>query len=154
MYVDLVQHLSCMEKQLGADSSTYKSAAKAFADHPNLRAYLDHLGCIRLCTVDVNKVVNLIDITHRTEQGSLEILPHLNDKGVRLYADPPIYVVGYRNPDGFGETPLADWEELMKDANLSSEVVQKVKWYLAAHRPVNYDQLPEEKPDESKAGTA
>ncbi len=147
MYVDLVEHLKVMELKLGPDSASYKLAAKAFADHPNLRAYLDHLGCIRLCSTDVNKTVDLIDITHRTELGSLEVMPHVNDKGMRVYADPPIFVVGYRNPKGFGEVPLIDWEELMKDAGLSDAVVNKVKRYLGAHQPVNYDQLPEEAPD-------
>lgn len=141
MYVDLLKHLGDLEARLGSESSAYKAAAQAFRDHPNLRAYLDHLGCIRLCSVDINPYADLIDITHRTEQGSLEILPHVNDKGVRIYADPPIYVVGYRNPQGFGEVPLADWEEILKDAGLDKEIIRKVRWYLRGHQPVSYDDV-------------
>jgi hypothetical protein len=143
MYVDLVKHLEDLEHRFGPDSNTFKGTSQAFKDHPNLRAYLDHIGCIRLCSVDVNPFVDLIDITHRTDQGSLEVLPHIKDKGVCVYADPPIYVVGYRNPKGFGEVPLADWQALMEDAGLSPEVIRKVKWYLGAHRAVNYDEVPD-----------
>lgn len=143
MYVDLVKYLEELERTLGPDSTTYKTSSQAFKDHPNLRAYLDHIGCIRLCSVDVNPFVDTIDITHRTEQGSLEILPYIHDKGQRIYADPPIYVVGYRNPKGFGEVPLCDWEDLMKDSGLAVEVIRKVKWYLGAHRPVNYEDIPD-----------
>lgn len=143
MYVDLLEHLHSLEAKLGADSPTYQQQAQAYKDHPNLRAYLDHMGCIRLCTVDVNKVVDSIDITHRTdgEGGSLEILPYLHGKGVRLYSDPPIFVVGYRNLKGFGEVPLTDWRDLMEDAGIANEVQRKVNWYLRAHAPVDYDQV-------------
>ena len=143
MYVDLVKHLEDLERNLGSDSQSFKTTAQAFKDHPNLRAYLDHIGVIRLCSVDVNPFVDIIDITHRTDQGSLEILPYINDKGVRIYADPPIYVVGYRNPKGFGEVPLADWEDLLKDSGIAQEVIRKVKWYLKAHCPVNYEDVPD-----------
>ena len=143
MYVDLVKHLEDLERALGSESQTYKATAQAFKDHPNLRAYLDHIGVIRLCSADVNPFVTTIDITHRTDQGSLEILPYINDKGVRIYADPPIYIVGYRNPKGFGEVPLADWEEMLKDSEIAIEVIRKVKWYLKAHCPVNYEDVPD-----------
>lgn len=143
MYVDLVKYLESLEETLGCESPTYQAAAIAYKDHPNLRAYLDHIGVIRLCSIDVNPFVDTIDITHRTEQGSLEILPFIHDKGARIYADPPIYVVGFRNPKGFGEVPLADWEDLMKDSGLSQDVVRKVRWYLGAHRPVNYEDVPD-----------
>jgi len=144
MYVDLTIHLADLKKKLGADSLSFKQASQAFRDHPNLRAYLDHLGVIRLCTVDVNSFVDTMDITHRTEEGgSLEIMPFIHDKGIRVYADPPIYIVGHRNFKGFGEVPLHDWKELLLDAGISPEVIEKVKWYLAKHQPIDYDQVPE-----------
>lgn len=145
MYIDLLKHLESLEQKLGSESPTYQQQAQAFKDHPNLRAFLDHLGVVRLCTTDVNKVVDSIDITHRTDEagGSLEILPFLHDKGGRLYADPPIFVVGFRNPKGFGEVPLADWRDLMEDEEISIEVCRKVQWYLKAHAPVDYDEVPD-----------
>ncbi len=144
MYVDLVKHLEELAAKLGAESNTYKQTAQAYADHRDLRAYRDHIGVIRLCSAGANPFVDHIDITHRTEEaGSLEVLPYLNDKGVRIYADPPIYVVGYRNPNGFGEVPLHDWEELLKDSEIAPEVIRKVKWFLGHHQPVNYDQVPD-----------
>lgn len=145
MYVDLLKHLEMLEHRLGIESLAYKQQALAFKEHPNLRAYLDHLGVVRLCTTDVNALVDSVDITHRTDDvgGSLEILPFINEKGGRLYSDPPLFVVGYRNPKGFGEVPLVDWRDLMEDAGIANEVQRKVQWYLKAHAPVNYEEVPD-----------
>lgn len=145
MYVDLLEHLSEVERKLGKESKSYKSVSQAFKDHPNLRAYTDHLGVVRLCSADVNGSVDMMDITHRSDDGGSTIIhPFLQVNGQRVYADPPAYVVGYRNLDGFGEVPLPDWEVLLTDAGLSPEVIRKVKWFLGAHRPVNYDQVEEQ----------
>lgn len=147
MYVDLLEHMTEVERKLGPESRGFRAVNQAFKDHPNLRAYVDHIGCVRLCSTDVNAVADTIDICHRTEDaGSLVIQPFIHAQGQRIYADPPIYVIGYRNLDGFGEVPLPDWEVLLKDASLSDEIIKKVKWYLRAHRPVNYDQVPDEVP--------
>lgn len=145
MYVDLLEHLSEVESRLGSESRVFKAVSQAFKEHPNLRAYVDHVGVTRLCSSDVNGVVDTIDITHRTEDtGSLVIFPYIQAQGQRIYSDPPIHVIGYRNPDGFGEIPLPDWEEGLKQAGLGQDIVRKVRWYLGAHQPVNYDQVPDE----------
>lgn len=145
MYVNVIEHLAELERALGADSKTYKTACQAFRDHPNLRAYRDHTGVVMLCSTDTNKLVDGIDVLHRTDDAgsSLLVAPFVKAEGQRVYADPPFYTVGFRNPKGFGECPLADWQVLMEDAELSLEVIRKVKWYLAAHRPVDYDQVPD-----------
>lgn len=141
MYVDVLSYLEDLEKTLGPDSNSYKVAAQAYKDHPHLRAWLDHLGCTRLCSVDVNQFVDRIELTHRTEQGgSLEIMPFIDDKGVKVYSDPPIFIVGHRNSNGFGEIPLADWKEILEDSQISTEVQRKVKWYMGAHAPVDYNE--------------
>lgn len=145
MYLDLLKHLAELENTLGSESPSFKQAVQAFKDHPNLRAFKDHRGYVRLCTSDVNPLVDTIDITHRTDEtgASLEILPFIHDNGGRIYSDPPFYVVGFRNPKGFGEVPLVDWRELMEDCGISIEVQRKVKWYLSAHAAVDYEAVPE-----------
>lgn len=145
MYVSVLDHLQELEAKLGSTSPSYLQAAQAYRDHPNLRAFVDHLGCTRLCTVDVNGFVDTMDITHRTDEpgASLEILPFIHDKGGRIYSDPPFFVVGHRNPKGFGECALVDWRQFLEDCGISNEVQRKVSWYLKAHMPVDYDAVPE-----------
>lgn len=147
MFVDLLEHIADVERKLGNTSKTFIALSLAFKEYPTLRANLDHTGRVQLCTPDVNKLADTIEITHRIDSnsGSLLISPYVTtEKGVRIYADPPNYVVGSRNPDGFGEIPLADWEELLKDSALSAEVIRKVRWYLGAHAKVDYDQVPDD----------
>ena len=145
MYVNLLKFLEDLEKNLGSASPSYQQAMQAYKDHPNLRAFVDHLGCTRLCSVDVNPFVDTMDITHRTDEvgASLEVMPFIHDKGGRIYSDPPFYIVGFRNPKGFGECPLADWREFLNDCGVSNEIQRKVKWYLSAHAPVDYEAVPD-----------
>lgn len=143
MYVDLLEYIDSLERTLGPDSLQYQATLQAYDDHPNLRAWKDHLGVVRLCTVDVNLYCDTLDMTHRTDQGSLEVLPFIQDNGLRIYSDPPIYVVGYRNQNGFGEKPLADWDVLLRDAGIGDDVILKVRNYLLAHQPVNYSEIPD-----------
>lgn len=145
MYMDLGEHLDELRRTLGADSGSYRTTETARLEHPNLRAYRDHLGIVRLCSCDVNQYVDNVDLVHRNddEGSSLEVFPFLTDKGARIYADPPMFVVGYRNPKGFGEVPLHDWQTHLEDAKIPIEIIRKVRWYLGAHAPVNYDQIPD-----------
>lgn len=151
MYVDLTEHLADLERTLGAESKTYKTTCQAFLDHPNLRAFKSPKGVILLCSADINKIADDIEILHeRDPHGSLEVLPYVHAQGQRIYADPPMHVVAHKYTKGFGEQPLEGWEELLKGSDLSQAVITKVKWYLAAHCPVNYEDIPDELPKEEQ----
>ena len=82
-------------------------------------------------------------ILHRTDGkgSSIEILPFLSDSQIQICADPPIYVVGHRNENGFGEVPLADWEDILGDSGISLRVIAKVRMYFGMHEPVNYKEV-------------
>lgn len=146
MFLDLQSHLAELQKCLGADASTLKKALGALGRHHNLRAYKDHMGIVRLCSADVNSTAANIEVTHRTQEcgGALEIMVYTDEQGAHVYADPPLYVVGFSNPHGFGEVPLKDWVELLTDAGLSIEAIRKVRSYLGRHAPINFDQVRDE----------
>jgi len=107
---------------------------------------------VRYCSVDINALADTIEMTHRTDDAgtALEILPSVVAEGIHVYSDPPIIVVGYRNPNGFGEVPLHDWKELLEDNNMSKAVVQKVDMYLRSHAPVDYEQVQDQASVEAK----
>lgn len=144
MYVDIDQHLRDLDDRPlgGSEAVNVRIAIHSF---PDLRAYRDHLGVVRLCTPHANGLCDSIHILHRTDvDGStLEIMPFFLDKQVHIYADPPLYVVGQRNPNGFGESPLPDWQELLEDAGLSKAVISKVRQYLKQHPPISYRDVPD-----------
>lgn len=144
MFVSLTSHLSEVRSQLGESATAYLRACNALYNHSNLRAYRDHLGIIRLCSADVNPLATGIEVTHRTPEagGAIEVLPFVVENGLTLYADPPLFIVGYSNPKGFGEVPLKDWAELLADAGLSKAVIAKVRSYLGGHAPVDFSEAP------------
>ncbi|SRR6266849_5851190 len=150
MFLDLTEHL----KELRETAALIlPRVEKILAVRRNLRAFKDHLGVVRYCSSDVNAVVDTVEITHRTdeEDGVLEILPSVLDEGMHIYSDPPIFILGYRNPKGFGEVPLHDWRDILNDNNISDAVIRKVRLYFKKHAAVNYDQVSEEpKPVEVK----
>ena len=142
MFIDLERHLKELRETAAL---TLPRVEKILAVRRNLRAFKDHLGVVRYCSSDVNAFVNSIEMTHRTDgDGSaLEILPFRVEEGIHLYSDPPIYVVGYRNPHGFGEVALPDWRDMLEDNNISNAVIRKVKTYFRGHVAVNYNQTEE-----------
>ena len=148
MFVDLQSHLQDLQGRLGPDATAFKKATAAAIRYHDLRAYRDHVGCIRLCSAQVNPVATHIEVTHRTQEcgGSIEVMAFVEENGLHVYADPPLYVVGFSNPNGFGEVPLKDWADLLADAGLAIEVIRKVRSYLGRHAPINFDQVPESLP--------
>ncbi len=145
MYVDLQTHLADMRTRLGGQASAWLKTCEALNRHSNLRAYRDHMGIVRLCSIDVNPKANCIEVTHRTQEcgGSIEVMAYADEGGLSIYTDPPLYVVGFSNPRGFGEVPLKDWADLLADAGLSIEVIRKVRSYLGRHAPIDFDQVPD-----------
>lgn len=144
MFVDLATHLKDMQTLLGPEAVAFKKAVSILGRHANLRAYRDHMGIIRLCSFDVNPIATGIDVTHRSTEcgGSIEVMPYLVEEGISVYSDPPLFVVGYSNPHGFGEVPLKDWSDLLADAGLSRTVITKVRSYLGGHAPVDFSEVP------------
>jgi len=142
VFVDLAQHLQELKQ---TKSIALPRIEKVVAVQPKLRAFRDHMGVVRFCTSDVNAVVDTVEMTHRTDDdgAALEVLPFVVTEGLHVYSDPPIMVIGFRNPGGFGEIPLNGWKEILEDNNISLDVIRKVNWYFKKHAPVDYSQVAE-----------
>ena len=141
MHVDLLSHLEDLERTLGPESRTFKLASQAFKDHPHLRAFRDPHGAVQICTTNVLPYVDQVEIW--SAGTDLRVGFYINDKGARVFSDPPLWTVARRNPEGFGWVPLAGWEEALAESGLAVEVIRKVKWFLAAHQPASYRNIPD-----------
>jgi len=143
MYVGLMEYLDGLEeKGLTREAD---NIWLAYSTYPNLRIYRDHLGIARLVASEVNQFVDTMDITHRSDNGTLMVMPFINSPttGGRIYADPPAYAVGYANPNGFGQVPLQDWKEFLDDACIGPVVLEKVRRLFEGHVPVDYKEIPD-----------
>lgn len=89
----------------------------------------------KLCTYEINYFANEIDFQF---EDSLRAQVFSYEFGVPLYADPPVFLLGKLNPNGFGYIPDKDWEEWMKYNNVNPDIIKKVKDVLASKPPVNY----------------
>lgn len=89
----------------------------------------------RLCTHEINYFANEIDFQF---EDTLRAQVFSYEHGVPLYSDPPTYLLGKLNPNGFGYIPDKDWEEWMKYNNVNPDIIKHVKDVLASKPPVNY----------------
>lgn len=143
MYVNLADYIRDLEsKGLTVLASKVKKVSERYPK--TIRAYKDHFGVVRLCSSEVNIFTTHTDFYHSkgSRDGSLEVMPFIEDNGEHIYADPPVYTIGYVNPYGFGDVQLPDWEEKLKEDNIPREIIKKVRMYFLGHAPANYKDIP------------
>jgi hypothetical protein len=134
MYIDLIEYIESLKSKLGPNSKTYQSAMQAFVDYPGLKAFTDD-GVVRLCDLSSNYYVNKIDVNPGKHYFARLFL---ESKGTAIYSDPPVFIVGTPNAEGFGVTPYKDWEENMLSEGINPDAVKEIKKSLSFNAAVNY----------------
>ena len=105
--------------------------------YPDLRAYRDPGGRLRVCTPEVNALVTDVEMDHDSE-GNLWVTPYLVDAAVVIAGSPPVTFVGAYNRDGFGDIQFPDWEEGFRSQGYPELVISRVKDYFAQHPAINW----------------
>lgn len=96
----------------------------------------------RLCSAQVNNRVDTMDIeSPREPHATVVVWPFLKTtSGERVYSNPPGFVVGHANHQGFGVVPLANYERILTDAGISMRVIGNVRRYLDAHPDIEIEE--------------
>lgn len=139
MWIDTLDYIDSLESAY-ANSDKANKVRSALKAYPTLRAWKEPNGLVRLATPEVNYYVDQMEIRHRTDAmaATLEVLPFLEDFGLKLYSDPVFFAIGHKNPKGFGNVALEDWRKVLEEGCIAKEVISKVKWYLEAHPAIDY----------------
>jgi len=135
MYIDVFQHLEDLRARLGDGSRSYTSAVQAYYNHEDLRACLEG-GRIRFCSLTAHPFLTDVEFDRGQD---IYAHPYTEDGGVLIYSDPPSYLIGTRNSEGFGVTPAQGWTELMEFDSISSDVIKKIRDFLNANVPYNIE---------------
>jgi hypothetical protein len=134
-FVDLQVHLSELG---GLPGRTHEATDLRIAlyEHPDLLGYQTPAGKVLPCSVSVNSLCDKVSLEYWGDD--FMALPYLEDKGVRLYSNPPAFYLGVRNLNGFGVVPYQDWEQWLDEAKLDFSVRKYCRHEMQGKSPVYY----------------
>jgi len=135
-YIDIRQHLESIASQGGKESESV-SIRIALENYKNLRGFRRSEGHVLMATDEVNQFCTHVEFAW-DDQGQLMAMPHIEDKKIRIYSNPTVFFVGYRNPNGFGIVPFQNWERYFEEFQIAPEVVKIIQDHLANHAPIDY----------------
>ena len=96
--------------------------------YPDIWLHTNRWKTRRYVSQMVNEVVTHADICHNCgccNDSPLEVWPYLEQEGVKVYSDPPTFIVGEKC--GYGDRPYDNWEENLKKAGIPVAMIQKVQ---------------------------
>lgn len=136
-YVNLEERLDRIVGLEGKDKETV-DIRLAMGRYNDLHGYL-HAPTqeVLLCSSQINVFATHVRL-ERDEIDRLIAIPYIEDMGIRVYGNPTIFYVGFDNPSGFGIVPYSDWEDHVRNGQVSIEVIVKIKDFLDSHPPISY----------------
>lgn len=120
--------------------SFYKLTAVRSGFH-DLRVLHDDKGRPYWCSAEANPEVDSMEIRGIDRQfnaAPLVVWTYITLPEGRLYSDPPCHHVANAVEWGFGEQPLPDWEQGLRDSNVNPELIARIREYLQARPPISY----------------
>jgi hypothetical protein len=99
------------------------------AQYPDLRKHQDRGKKVYYCSAFVNTVCTDYLAKHTCgccQDSPLDVWPYLETHLGRVYADPPYYQVGEREPFCGGDVPYKDWEEGLRKAGIPEPILTRV----------------------------
>jgi hypothetical protein len=103
---------------------------KLQADYPDLKKYTGRWNKVSYFSKTVNSQVTDFDQRHNCgccNDSPLEIWPYLSTPHGKVYSDPPMFVVGERDPYEYGDTPYEGWDTKLSDANIPQAIIERVR---------------------------
>lgn len=117
-------------------SSFHKELEDACERYSDLRINFNECGGYQMCSAEINEFATHVDFSHT---GALYIAcPYIVDNKVKIYSDPPMFIVGIDTVSGFGISPYEDGLLELSKSGLSSEANASIKDYLARRPPIKW----------------
>ncbi len=137
----------CTHERIETQLNNYKlqSRVKIALSNPELVLEYDDIyidtsrwNTERYCSSHVNSLCSEVEIRHicgccSDSPIEVEVWPYIvNNNDIRIYSDPPGFIVGNGNFYG-KEIPYDDWKVKLKDNNISDIVINKVTVWFNEH---------------------
>lgn len=135
IYLDVDEHIQkLMDRECDREALIGRALQ---ADYPDLKICLDSNSCMRYVSQKATPYTDKIEFQYGPDK-RLEVWVYLEDKSVRVFADPPCHIVGHRRSGYFGVVPTDNWEEKMTEAGYGKDILRKVKDLLDSQKPASY----------------
>lgn len=134
-----------LEKEVKVKESQVSAIKHIFTSYPDLKIYrpINSKDDCLMCSYRTNIYVDNFDVLEDRDstidtQSQVYIWPYTIIDSYKLYSNPPYFVVGSLNQDGFGVVVDPNWDVKMDAENIAASVVRKVRTYLKSRVPINY----------------
>jgi hypothetical protein len=139
-FVDVTEEMQRLEAE--GDWGKIAELSEMVKTFPDLRLFRDHYGILKYCSAEANSEVDMMemDSCHNCDGQPLKMWAYvtIDQRGTKLYSDPPVFIVADQNQRGFGEVPREDWQDQLEASGISRQVILKVRWHLMNHPPIDY----------------
>lgn len=132
MYLDIDTYLDNLAENNPASSDISNIRIIQYI-YPEVKAFL-HLGNVYLCSPEFNLFADKVELTY--DEDFLCASVYTLEKGVRVYADPPVIIIGERVKQGFGDLPDADWQRRAEELGWGKELIKEIADHFDRHPPV------------------
>ncbi len=138
------EEIRLLELQISDLDRKISALAELAIVYPDLIVHSNKEGVKKYCSASVNDYVNTMEVVNQCsccDGAPLILYAYCVVNDIRIYSDPPHFQIGFANRYGFGQVPLTNWKDDLKDAGISKLVMDKASDYLKRHPPVDYDDV-------------
>jgi len=133
--MELKEKIAQKEKE----AEVLKSLVEIF---PDLKEHRDRWGNIRLMSKAINDIADEVFMNHNCgccSDSPLQAWPYKEFEGTKVFSDPTCFFVGEKNAGGIGDNPDLDWEERLREVDISQTAIDKIKEYFEDNKPKYWD---------------
>lgn len=110
---------------------------------PDIRKYTGRWNKVAYYSKTANTQVNDFDSRHNCGccvDSPLEIWPYVETPHGRVYADPPMFSVGERDPNTYGDRPNTGWDTQLRNASIPEAIIERVSHLFQDEDAENEDE--------------
>jgi hypothetical protein len=106
---------------------------------PDLELHTGRWNRERLVSKEVNSIAEDCDIGHSCgccSDAVVLVFPYVTYQGYKIYSNPASIGVGEEYSIGTGQLPWDNWEQSLKNHNVSDKVIEVVRLYFENNPPL------------------
>lgn len=126
----LQKRIDELQELIDSSKRELKNLRVIYTYFPDLQINMDRWSTRRFYSAKVNSSATNVDI-HRScgccSDASIVVRPFLESQGYKIYSDPPAFYIG--NDSYYGCLLDSNWEDILRDKNISEIVFEKIREY-------------------------
>lgn len=139
--MDIKEYLVQKENEINKELENVKFIRSLLEKYPDLQRHVNRWKQERFTSALV--VATDCEIGHNCgccSDSPVEVWPYALEGQTRIYVTGIPFIVGEKNSYEYGETPYDGWEDKLRKANLSEEIITKVGHFLGVKGENEWEQ--------------